>query len=122
MVNLETIRKGSKVYFSDTKDEPVTVADSVNGEIFVFLSKLVVTNAEELFPVPLTPDFIIRLGFIKTDRFAFEHPIDEIELEYDYLGVTHMHIHKSSKVLQLTSLHELQYLYWLYTNKDLRFM
>jgi hypothetical protein len=39
MVKKETIRKGSKVYFSDTKDEPVTVWDNDNGLISVNLEK-----------------------------------------------------------------------------------
>ena len=122
MVKPETIRKGSKVYFSDTIDEPVTVFDNVNGEISVLLSKLIMTPAEELFPVPLTPQFIQRAGFIKTDDYVFEHPTDGIELEYDYQGVTHMHVRKSDIILQLTTLHELQYAYWLYTKKELNFV
>src|SRR5215210_5920172 len=121
MVKQETIRKGSKVYFSDTKDEPVTVLDNVDGVISVKLGKIVVTDPSELFPVPLTPAIIARCAFIKTDEFVFEHPEDDIELEYDYQGITHMHIHKSNKTLQLTALHELQHAYWVFTNKELLF-
>lgn len=122
MVKQETIRKGSKVYFSDTKDEPVTVLDNVNGVISVKLGKLITADASELFPVPLTPALITRCSFIKTDEFVFERPEDDIELEYDYQGVTHMHIHKSNTTLQLTALHELQHAYWVFTSKELMFM
>lgn len=121
MVKQESIRKGSKVFFADTKDEPVTVLDNINGRISVQLGKLVTTDAEELFPVPLTPELIQRCSFIKTDQYTFERPEDDIELEYDHNGVTHMHIHKSNKTLQLTALHELQHAYWVYTNKELVF-
>lgn len=121
MVKQETIRKGSKVYFSDTKDEPVTVLDNVNGMISVKLGKIITADASELFPVPLTPALIRRCPFIKTDEFVYEHAEDDIELEYDYQGITHMHIHKSNTTLQLTALHELQHAYWVFTNKELLF-
>jgi len=121
MVKTESIRKGSKVYFADTKGEPVTVLDNINGKISVQLSKLITTYAEDLFPVPLTPQLILRGPFIKTDEFIFENPEDDIELEYDYKGITHMHIHKSKTTLQLTALHELQHAYWVLTNKELAF-
>lgn len=121
MVQPEIIRKGSKVYFSDTKDEPVTVLDNVNGMISVKLGKIVSAEASELFPVPLTPALISRCPFIKTDEYVFEHSEDDIELEYDYQGITHMHIHKSKTTIQLTALHELQHAYWVFTNKELLF-
>jgi len=121
MVKQESIRKGSKVFFADTKDEPVTVLDNLNGRISVQLSKLVTTYAEDLFPVPLTPQLIQRCSFIKTDEYVFEHPEDDIELEYDYNGITHMHIHQSNTSLQLTALHELQHAYWAVTDKELAF-
>lgn len=124
MVKPETIRKGSKVYFYDTRDEPVTVLDkdSVNGDILVKLNKIVRVHADELFPVPLTPELIMRSGFIKTDQFSFEHPQEDIHLDYDHNGVTHMHVRKNGTFLQMTSLHELQYAFWTYTNKDLVFV
>lgn len=121
MVNQETIRKGSKVFFADTKDEPVTVVDNRNGKISVQIGKIVTTDASELFPVPLTPEMIIRCSFLKTDEFVFEHPEGEIELEYDHKGVTHMRVNRSNTSLQLTSLHELQHAYWVITNKELPF-
>ena len=121
MVKQESIRKGSKVFFADTKDEPVTVLDNIDGKISVQLSKLVITYAEELFPVPLTPNLISRCSFIKTDEYVFEHPEDDIELEYDHNGITHMHVNKSDTVLQVTALHELQHAYWALTDKELEF-
>lgn len=121
MVNPETIRKGSKVFFADTRGEPVTVLDNVNGKISVQAGKVVVADASELFPVPLTPEMIVRCSFIKIDDFMFEHPEDRIELEYDYKGITNMRVNKSDTVLQITSLHELQHAYWVITNKDLPF-
>lgn len=121
MVDLKTIRKGSKVYFSDTRDEPVTVNENIDGQISVKLQRLVFTNADALFPVPLTPALIMRCGFIKTDEFVFEYPGEDIELEYDYQGVTHMHLHKNQTTLQLTALHELQHAFWVYTDKELIF-
>lgn len=121
MVKQETIRKGSKVFFADTKDEPVTVLDNTNGKISVQLGKIVTADASELYPVPLTPELIIRCSFIKTDQFVFERPEDQIELEYDYNGVTHMRINRSGTSLQLTALHELQHAYWIITNKELAF-
>ncbi len=121
MVNQETIRKGSKVFFADTKEEPVTVLDNINGKISVQLGKVVTADVSELFPVPLTPEMIIRCSFIKTDQFIFEHPEDEIELEYDYKGITHMRVNRSDTALQLTSLHELQHAYWVITSKELPF-
>jgi hypothetical protein len=121
MVKPESIRRGSKVFFADTKDEPVTVLDNINGKISVQLSKLIITYAEDLFPVPLTPEIILRCPFIKTDDFLFEHKEDHIELEYDHDGVTHMHIHQSNTSLQFTALHELQHAYWMLTNKELGF-
>lgn len=121
MVKTESIRKGSKVFFADTKNEPVTVLDNIDGKISVQLGNLVTTYADDLFPVPLTPELILRCGFIKTDDFCFEHPKDDIELEYDHNGITHMHIHKSNTTLQLTALHELQHTYWIFTNKELVF-
>ncbi len=121
MVKQETIRKGSKVFFADTKDEPVTVLDNTNGKISVKLEKIVTADASELYPVPLTPVMILRCSFIKTDQFVFEHPEDQIELEYDYNGVTHMRINRSNTTLQFTALHELQHAYWVITNKDLAF-
>lgn len=122
MVNTGTIRKGSKVYFADTRGEPVTVSDNLNGKISVRLSKIITTHADELFPVPLTPTLIIRSGFIKTDQFMFEHPEEHIELDYDYKGVTHIHFHKDKKVIAITALHELQYEFWAKTNKELIFV
>ena len=121
MINPITIRKGSKVYFADTKDEPVTVFDNVNGQISVKLNKMIYTNAEALFPVPLTPALIMRCGFIKTDEFVFEYPGEDLELEYDYQGITHMHLHKNHSTLQVSALHELQHAFWVYTNKELLF-
>jgi hypothetical protein len=121
MVNQETLRKGSKVFFADTRDEPVTVLDNTNGKILVQVGKIVSVDASELYPVPLTPEMISRCSFIKTDQFMFEHPEDQIELEYDHKGVTHMRVHKSNTTLQLTSLHELQHAYWVITNKELPF-
>lgn len=121
MVKQESIRKGSKVFFSDTKGEPVTVLDNIDGKISVQLNKLIITYPEDLFPVPLTPQIILRCPFIKTDEFIFEHPEDDIELEYDHDGITHMHIHQSNTTLQLTALHELQHAYWILTNKELAF-
>ncbi|WP_018616987.1 hypothetical protein [Segetibacter koreensis] len=121
MVKPETIRKGSKVFFADTKDEPVTVLDNTNGKISVQLGKIVTTDASELFPVPLTPEMISRCSFIKTDQYVFEHPEDQIELEYDYQGVTHMRVNRSDVALQLTALHELQHAYWVITNKELAY-
>lgn len=121
MVKPESIRKGSKVFFADTKDEPVTVFDNVDGRISVQLSKLIITYAEDLFPVPLTPQLISRCRFIKTDEYVFERPEDDIELEYDHNGITHIHIHKSDTSLQVTALHELQHAYWALTDKELVF-
>lgn len=121
MVKQESIRKGSKVFFADTKDEPVTVSDNLNGKISVQLSKLIEAYPEDLFPVPLTPELIQRCAFIKTDDFLFEHSEDDIELEYDYNGITHMHIHKSNTTLEIRALHELQHAYWILTNKELSF-
>lgn len=121
MVKQETIRKGSKVFFADTKDEPVTVLNNTNGKITVKLGKIVTADASELFPVPLTPEMIQRCSFIKTDDYVFEHPEENIELEYDYKGVTHMRVNSSETELQLTSLHELQHAYWVITNKELAF-
>ena len=121
MVKPETIRKGSKVFFADTKDEPVTVLDNTNGKISVQLGRIVTTDASELFPVPLTPEMISRCSFIKTDQYVFEHPEDQIELEYDYQGVTHMRVNRSDVALQLTALHELQHAYWVITNKELTY-
>jgi len=121
MVKQETIRKGSKVFFADTKDEPVTVLDNTNGKISVKLGKIVTADASELYPVPLTPEFIVRCSFIKTDQYVFEHPEERIELEYDHKGVTHMRIDRSETALQLTALHELQHAYWVITNKELAF-
>lgn len=121
MVKQESIRKGSKVFFADTKDEPVTVLENADGRISVQLGKLITTYADELFPVPLTPQLIQRCSFIKTDDYVFEHPQDNIELEYDYNGITHMHVHQSNLSLELTALHELQHAYWILTNKELVF-
>ncbi len=121
MIKQETIRKGSKVFFADTKDEPVTVLNNTDGKISVQLGKIVTADSSELFPVPLTPDMIIRCSFIKTDELVFEHAEDEIELEYDYQGVTHMRVNRSDTALQLTALHELQHAYWVITNKELYF-
>ena len=121
MIKSETIRKGSKVFFADTKDEPVTVLDRTNEKISVQLGKIVTTDASELYPVPLTPEMIMRCSFIKTDQFVFEHPEDPIELEYDYMGTTHMRVNGSGEAVQLTALHELQHAYWLITNKELTF-
>lgn len=121
MVKQESIRKGSKVYFADTVGEPVTVLDNIDGKISVQLNKLIIAYAEDLFPVPLTPQMILRCPFIKTDEFLFENPEDDIELEYDYNGMTKMHIHKSKTTLQLTALHELQHAYWALTDKELVF-
>src|SRR3954468_2166280 len=78
-------------------------------------------NFAELYPVPLTPEFIVRCSFIKTDQYVFEHPEERIELEYDHKGVTHMRIDRSETALQLTALHELQHAYWVITNKELSF-
>jgi hypothetical protein len=122
MVKPETIRKGSKVYFADTRDEPVTVIDNSNGEISVMLGKVIHAHPEDLYPVPLIPALITRCGFIKTDQFVFEYPGQDIELEYDYKGVTHMRIHKKNKTLEITALHELQYEFWVFTNKELLFV
>ena len=121
MVNKETIRKGSKVFFADTKDEPVTVLDNTNGKILVQVGKIVSADASELYPVPLTPEMISRCRFIRTDDYVFEHPEDQIELEYDYQGITHMKVNRSDTTLQLTSVHELQHAYWVITNKELPF-
>lgn len=122
MVNPETIRKGSKVYFSDTKDEPVTVINNLNGEISILVGKVIHTHAEDLYPVPLIPALINRCGFVKTDQFVFEHPRHDIELEYDYNGVTHINFHKKNKTVEITSLHELQYEFWKFTNEELLFV
>lgn len=121
MIKTETIRKGSKVFFADTINEPVTVLDHTNGKVSVQTGKVVSADASELYPVPLTPEMIMRCSFIKTDDYVFEHPEDQIELEYDYLGVTHMRINRSETELQLTALHELQHAYWVITNKELVF-
>ena len=121
MVKQDTIRKGSKVFFADTKDEPVTVLDNTNGKILVKLGKIITTDASELYPVPLTPEMIKRCAFIKTDDYVFEHSEDGIELEYDHEGVTHMRVNRSNTALQLTALHELQHAYWVITNKELAF-
>lgn len=121
MVKQDIIRKGSKVFFSDTRGEPVTVFDNVNGDIFVKLKKMVNTHPEELYPVPLSPEIIQRCGFFKTDEFVFEHPTEKIELEIDHHGVTNMHVHMHQKVIQVVSLHELQHYFRLYTNKELSF-
>jgi len=121
MVNQETIRKGSKVFFADTKDNPVTVLDNTDGKILVQVGNIVPADASELYPVPLTPEMIKRCSFLKTDEFVFEHPEDEIELEYDYQGVTHMRFNGSDSTIQLTALHELQHAYWVITNKELAF-
>ena len=121
MVRQESIRKGSKVFFSDTKDEPVTVLENIDGRISVQLSKLITTYAEDLFPVPLTPQIISRCAFIKTDEYVFERPEDDIELEYDHNGVTRIHVHKSNTILHVTALHELQHAYWALTDKELLF-
>jgi uncharacterized protein YdeI (BOF family) len=121
MVQQDYIRKGSKVFFSDTKEEPVTVFDNVDGEISVKLSKMVTAYSDDLYPVPLSPEIIKRCGFFKTDEYVFEHPSEKIELEIDYKGVTHMHIHTHQKVLELKALHELQYAFWTYTNSEIIF-
>lgn len=121
MVKQETIRKGSKVFFADTVDEPVTVFDNVDGEISVFLKKMITTSPEELYPVPISEEILIRSGFFKTDDFVFEHPVDKIEVEIDEKGVAHMHLHDFEKVLQIHALHELQHAYWVFTKKELTF-
>jgi hypothetical protein len=121
MVQQDIIRKGSKVFFSDTRNEPVTVYDNNNGEISVKLGRMINTHSSELYPVPLSPEIICRCGFFKTDRFVFEHPKEKIELEIDHKGVTHMHIHTHEKVIELHSLHELQHVFWKYTNTELAF-
>lgn len=121
MVKPDTIRKGSKVYFSDTRDNPVTVLDNVDGEISVQANKVIKTHADQLFPVPLTPEMIMRSGFLKVDEFVFEHPDEKIELDYDYQGVTHLHVRNTDTKLELRALHELQHAFWSLTNKDLHF-
>jgi len=121
MVKQEIIRKGSKVYFSDTREEPVTVYDNLDGDISIKLKRMINTHSEELFPVPLSPVIICRCGFFKTDEYVFEHPKEKIELEIDHNGVTHMHIRTHDKVIELKALHELQYYFRMYTNKELSF-
>ncbi len=78
MVMQETIRKGSKVYFADTRYEPVTVVANENGEISIRIKKIIKATADKLFPVPLNENTIIRSGFFKTDAFVFEHPVERI--------------------------------------------
>jgi hypothetical protein len=121
MVKPDIIRKGSKVFFYDTREEPVTVYDNINGEIIVELDKMINTHSEELYPVPLNAEIICRCGFFKTDQYLFEHPKENIELEIDHNGITHMHIRSHGKVIQLNALHELQHAFWLYTNQELSF-
>ena len=121
MVKQETIRKGSKVFLSDTLHEPVTVLDNVNGEISLKLKKIIKTHPDELFPVPLTPDNIVRCGFFKTDTYVFEHPVEKIELEIDHEGVTHMYVHTHKTKVTLHAVHELQHAFWTYTAKELTY-
>jgi hypothetical protein len=121
MIDYDTIRKGSKVFFADTRDEPVTVFDNADGEVCVKLKNMVITSSADLYPVPLNAEIISRCGFFKTDEFVFEHPTEKIELEIDYRGVVLMHIHTHDKVIELNALHELQHVFWKYTNKELMF-
>ncbi len=121
MVQPEIIRKGSKVFLADTINEPVTVLDNVNGEISLKLNRVVKTHPEELYPVPLTADNIVRCGFFKTDAFVFEHPVEKIELEIDHTGLTHMYVHNHKTTVDIKSLHELQHAFWFYTSKELSY-
>ena len=121
MVHEEIIRKGSKVFLADTLNEPVTVLENRDGEISLKLKKVVRTTSEDLYPVPLTPENIIRCGFFQTDTFVFEHPVEKIELEIDYQGVTHMFVHTHEISIPLHSVHELQHAFWKYTAKEINY-
>lgn len=121
MIQPEVIRKGSKVYLADTVNEPVTVSDVVNGEITLLLKTDIKTSPEDLYPVPLTPENIVRCGFFKTDARVFEHPVERIELEIDHKGVTHMYVHNHKVTVPLSAVHELQHAFWTYTSKELSY-
>ena len=121
MVEAKIIRKGSQVFLYDTLNEPITVLDNVNGEITLKLKRAVKTNADELFPVPLTDENIIKCGFFKTDSYVYEHPVERVELEIDHAGITHMYVHNHKTTVSLKALHELQHAFWLYTSKELNY-
>ncbi len=119
MIKPETIRKGSKVFLSDTLKEPVTVLDNINGEILLQAKKVMKVTLSELFPVPLTPDQIVRCGFFKTDDYIYEHPAEKIELEIDPDGVINMNVHEQKITISMQAVHELQHAFWTYTAKEL---
>ena len=121
MVEAKIIRKGSQVFLFDTLKEPITVLDNVNGEITLKLKRAIKTSANELYPVPLTNENILRCGFFKTDSYVYEHPVEKIELEIDYEGITHMTVHNLKITISLKYLHELQHAFWVYTAKDLNY-
>ena len=121
MVEAKIIRKGSQVFLFDTLKEPITVLDNVNGEITLKLKRAIKTSANELYPVPLTNENILRCGFFKTDSFVYEHPVEKVELEIDYEGITHMTVHNLKITISLKYLHELQHAFWVYTAKDLNY-
>lgn len=121
MVKADIIRKGSKVFLSDTLREPITVEDNVDGEITLKLKQPVKASASELYPVPLTDENIVRCGFYKTDKFSYEHPQEKIELEIDHTGLTNMYVHKHKEKISLSAVHELQHAFWIYTSKELQF-
>lgn len=121
MVRAETIRKGSKVFMADSLREPLTVEDNINGEIILKLNKIVKANANDLYPVPLTEENIVRCGFYKTDAYSFEHPIEKVELEIDHTGITNMYVHTHKTKVALKAVHELQHAFWTYTNKEINF-
>ncbi len=121
MVEAKIIRKGSQVFLFDTLKEPITVLDNVNGEITLKLKRAIKTSANELYPVPLTNENILRCGFFKTDSYVYEHPVEKVELEIDYEGITHMTVHNLKITISLKYLHELQHAFWVYTAKDLNY-
>ncbi len=121
MVEAKIIRKGSQVFLFDTLKEPITVLDNVNGEITLKLKRAIKTSANELYPVPLTNENILRCGFFKTDSFVYEHPVEKVELEIDHAGITHMYFHNLKTTVTLQALHELQHAFWIYTAKELSY-
>ncbi len=119
MIPKEELRIGNLVHYIGTDD--VQVVQGVDQEnVFLDCITLDYTEFEEIFPIEITEEWLLRLGF-KENSFTtlYDHTADclcNIEFSDDE---TYILYKNGSEIAIFSSVHQLQNLYFALEGKEL---
>lgn len=129
MINVTELRVGNIVLYTQDNDElPVLKIDGDNKTICLdlLLGLNMQVNEQDIEPIPLTPEWLERMGFVKNTREEWDGP--KIELEHSLEWFTIKGYGPDSFMLMGSEwttgkpfqfVHQLQNLYFALTGEEL---